>query len=155
MREFRVVVDIAAAPARVWEIVRDVERWHQWTASISSIERLDDGPLRAGTRALVRQPKLPPNTFEVTVLEENRGFSWESRSLGLRGVGHHWIEATPAGSRVTLGVDFRGPLAWLVGRIYGGLTQRYIEMEAEGLRRRSETPNVERRASDGFDARPS
>jgi hypothetical protein len=41
---------------------------------------------------------------------------------------------------VTLGVDFRGPLAWLVSRLYGKLTQRYIEMEAEGLKRRCETP---------------
>ena len=147
MTEFRVVVDIAAAPARVWDIVRDVERWHEWTPSISSIERLDDGPLRVGSRAVVRQPKLPPNTFAVTALEKGRGFSWESRSPGLRGVGHHWIEAVPAGSRVTLGVDFRGPLAWLVGRLYGGLTQRYIEMEAEGLRRRSETSNAEGQTS--------
>lgn len=141
MRELRVVVDIAAVPSRVWEIVRDVERWHEWTASITSIERLDDGPLRVGSRALVRQPKLPSNTFAVTALDEGRGFSWESKSPGLRGVGHHWIEATPAGSRVTLGVDFAGPLAWIVARFYGGLTQRYIEMEAAGLRSRSEASN--------------
>jgi len=147
MSEFRVVVDIAAAPARVWDVIRDVERWNEWTASITSISRQDDGPLRIGSRAVVRQPKLPTNTFVVTALEEGRGFSWESKSPGLRGIGHHWIEATPSGSRVTLGVDFRGPLSWLVARFYGGLTQRYIEMEAAGLKRRSETSNYERRTS--------
>ena len=58
----------------------------------------------------------------------------------MRGIGHHWIEPTASGCRVTLGVDFRGPLAWLVSRVYGALTQRYIEMEAAGLKRRCEAP---------------
>jgi len=143
MREFRVTVDIVAPPARVWPVISDVERWHEWTASITSIERVESGPLRVGSRAVVQQPKLPKNTFEVTALERDRGFSWESRSLGLRGVGHHWIENIPGGSRVTLGVDFRGPLSGIVGMLYGSLTQRYIEMEAAGLKTRSEASNPE------------
>lgn len=147
MTEFRIVIDIAAPPSHVWPVIRDVECWHEWTASITSITRLDDGPMRHGSKALVRQPKLPANTFVVTALEEGRGFTWETRSPGLQGAGHHWIEPIDGGrgSRVTLGVDFRGPLAWLVGRLYGRLTQRYIEMEAAGLKNRSETSNVERR----------
>ena len=136
--DFRVTIDVAAPPSRVWEIVRDVERWHEWTASITSIKRVDQGPLRPGSRAYVTQPKIPPNTFQVTSLEEGRGFDWESRSPGIRGVGHHWIEPTATGSRVTLGVNFRGPLAWIVRLLYGRLTQRYIEMEAAGLKRRAE-----------------
>jgi len=140
MGDFRTTIEIAASADRVWSIISDVERWHEWTASITSIERLDAGPLRIGSRALVRQPKLPQNRFEVTALEAGRGFSWESKSPGLRGVGHHWIEPTPNGCRVTLGVDFRGLLAWPISRLYGALTQRYIEMEAEGLKRRSEQP---------------
>ena len=138
MRDFRTSIDIDAPPERVWSVISDVERWHEWTASITSIERLDDGPLRIGSRARVRQPQLPENRFEVTALEEGRGFSWVSTSPGLRGVGHHWIEPASKGCRVTLGVDFRGPLAWPISLLYGRLTQRYIEMEAAGLKRRSE-----------------
>ena len=139
------VVEIAAPPSRVWPVIRDVARWHEWTASITRITRLDQGPLRLGSRARVEQPKLPKNIFLVTALEEDRGFTWETSSPGLRGAGHHWIEPIGDGraSRVTLGVDFRGPLAWVVALFYGGLTQRYIEMEAAGLKRRSETPDVE------------
>ena len=139
------VVEIAAPPAQIWAVIRDIERWHEWTASITSIKRRDPGPLRLGSAAVVRQPKLPTNTFVVTRIEENRGFTWETRGPGLRGAGHHWIEPTHGGcgSRVTLGVDFRGPLSWLVGLFYGRLTQRYIEMEAQGLKRRSETTNSE------------
>lgn len=136
--DFKVTVDIAAPPRTVWSVIRDVEHWHEWTPSITSIKRLNDGPLRVGSRAVVQQPKLPKNEFTVTVLEEDRGFDWESRSPGLRGIGRHWVEPAAGGSRVTLGVDFRGVLAPLIRLIYGGLTQRYIEMEAAGLKRRCE-----------------
>lgn len=138
MRDFRTSIEIAAPAERVWLIMRDVERWHEWTASITGIERLDEGSLRLGSRAIVRQPKLPKNIFQVTALDEGRGFTWESKSPGVRGIGHHWIESTASGCRVTLGVDFRGPLAWLISRLYGRVTQRYIEMEAAGLKRRCE-----------------
>ena len=149
MKTFRVVVDVSAAPAVVWPVIRDVERWHEWTASITRITRLDRGPLQLGSRAEVEQPKLPSNRFVVTALEEDRGFTWETKSPGLGGAGHHWIDPLDDGrrSRVTLGVDFSGPLAWIVALFYGRLTQRYIEMEAEGLKRRSETSNDERRTS--------
>lgn len=136
--DFKVTVDIAAPPRVVWAVIRDVERWHEWTPSITSIKRLDDGPLRAGARASVRQPKLPKNIFTVTTLEDDRGFDWQTASPGLSGSGHHWIEPIPGGSRVTLGVSFRGLLAPIVRLLYGRLTQRYIEMEAAGLRRRVE-----------------
>jgi uncharacterized membrane protein len=138
VKRFSVSIDIAAPPRRVWEVIRDVERWSEWTASITSIQRLDEGPLRVGSRGLVRQPKLPTNTYVVTALEEDRGFSWESRNPGVTGVGQHWIEPLPTGSLATLGVDFHGPLAGLIGWLYGRLTQRYITMEAEGLKARSE-----------------
>lgn len=137
--DFTVRIDIAAPPRTVWEVIRDVERWHEWTPSITSIKRLDAGPLRVGSRAAVQQPKLPKNDFTVTTLEDDRGFDWESKSPGLRGVGHHWIEPIATGSRVTLGVDFRGVFAPLVRIIYGRLTQRYIQLEADGLKRRIET----------------
>ena len=136
--DFKVTVDVAAPPPAVWGVIRDVERWHEWTPSITSIERLDTGPLRVGSRARVRQPKLPKNDFTVTRLEEDRGFDWQTASPGLSGSGHHWIEPVAGGSRVTLGVSFRGFLAPIVRLFYGRLTQRYIEMEAAGLKRRVE-----------------
>ena len=138
MKEFRTSIEINASRDRVWTVMSDVERWPEWTASVTSVERLDEGPLRIGSRAQVRQPKLPPGRFEVTALEDRRGFDWETRSPGLRGIGRHWIEPTSSGCRVSLGVEFRGLLSPVIGRLYGGLTQRYIEMEAAGLKRRSE-----------------
>ena len=58
MRSFSTVVDIDASAARVWSVMRDIEHWHESTASVRSIERLDDGPLVVGSRARIRQPKV-------------------------------------------------------------------------------------------------
>jgi len=131
-------VDIAAPPERVWAIMADVERWHEWTASITSVARLDTGPLGLGSRALVRQPRLRPATFEVTEFNAGRNFTWKTTSGGISAVADHVVEPAADGARVTISIDFDGfPLVflrWWVRRI----TNRYFRMETEGLKRRSE-----------------
>jgi uncharacterized membrane protein len=138
MAVFSTTVDIDAPPERVWTIVRDVGRWPEWTASMTSVERLETGPLAVGSRARVRQPKLLPAVFAVTELRPDAGFAWVTRSAGVEATGGHWIVPAGAGSRVTLSVEFKGGLAWLVARVAGRLTRRYLELEAAGLKRVSE-----------------
>ena len=139
MRTFTTSIDIDAPPARIWEVMRDVERWHEWTPTITSIRRTDGGgPLAVGSRVLIRQPKLPPNHSKVTELDPARGFTWVSRSPGVVATARHEIATRGAGSRVTLSVHFGGMLGWFVARLVSGLTERYIALEAEGLKRRSE-----------------
>lgn len=141
MRTFSTQIDINASPERVWAVMSDVERWHEWTASISSIRRLDGRPFGQGSRVLIRQPKLPPNYSTVTEFEPPRLFTWVSRSPGVVATARHVIEPIANGSRVTLSVHFGGTLGWFVARLVARLTDRYIRMEAEGLRERAETPN--------------
>ena len=140
MRTFTTFIDIEAPPERVWAIMSDVERWHEWTPSITSIKRMDGGgPLAVGSRVLIRQPKLPPNHSKVTELDPAKGFTWVSRSPGVVATARHEIAPHGSGSRVTLSVHFGGMLGWFVARLVSGLTERYIQMEAEGLKRRSES----------------
>lgn len=138
MIEYSRTIEIDAGPERVWDVMRQVERWREWTASITAVELLEAGELGPGARVRVRQPRLPPNVFTITRWEPGRGFAWTSRSPGMTAEADHRIEARPGGCAVTLSVRFEGLIGSLVGRLYGGLTRDYIELEAQGLKRRAE-----------------
>ena len=138
MRSFGTVVDIDASAARVWSVMRDIEHWHEWTPSVRSIERLDDGPLAVGSRARIRQPKVLPAIWEVTAIEEGRGFTWITRSPGVTATANHRLESTGRGTHVALSLHFGGPLGSMAGWLLRGLNNRYLSLEAAGLKRRSE-----------------
>lgn len=132
-------IDIAAPPDRVWAVMTDVERWPEWTASVSQVALLDNRRLEVGTRARILQPGLPSAVWTVTVVEPGRFFEWESAVLGLRSVGGHRVEPKGVdGALVTLSLKWSGPLAPLIRLFWGKLARRYVEMEALGLKQRSE-----------------
>ena len=135
---FEISIDIAAPPQRVWQVMTDIERWPEWTASVISVRRLDSGALRIGSRARIKQPKFLPALWEVTQLDAGRSFAWVTRSPGVRATGIHQVKATPNGSRATLGVVYSGGLAPVVATLLGGVTNRFLALEAAGLRKRSE-----------------
>src|SRR5512135_377670 len=137
-REFRLDFEIGAPPGRVWAVIRDVERWHEWTASITSIELLDGRPLSVGSRARVRQPRLPVAVWQVTKMDEGRSFRWETRGPGVVAAGIHAVVPRGEGSLATLALEHSGLLGPLVARISRSLTRRYVRMEAEGLTARAE-----------------
>ena len=134
---FQTSIDIAATPEIVWSVMSDVERWHEWTASVRGVKRLDAGPLRVGSRAVVRQPKFPPAMWKVTAIE-GRSFTWISGVPAMWVHAHHSVTPIPGGARATLGLHFQGPLARLLGRMTSAINDRYLAMEAAGLKQRSE-----------------
>jgi len=136
--EYQVNADIDAPPDVVWTVMSDGERWHEWTASVTSVRRLDKGPLRIGSRALIRQPRFPPAVWKVTALEPGRRFVWKSGMPGMWVYGDHAVERTPTGTRATLRLIYEGVLARLMGRMTRDITYRYLNMEAAGLKKRSE-----------------
>jgi uncharacterized protein YndB with AHSA1/START domain len=138
MRDFSIAVDIEASPERVWAVMLDIERWAEWTASIRSIERLDGGPLAVGSRARIRQPNVLPAIWEVTALDAGKAFTWITRSPGVTATGRHFVEPAGQGSRATLSLDFGGPLGSIVGWLLRGLNERYLGLEAAGLKGRCE-----------------
>jgi uncharacterized membrane protein len=138
MREFVAGVEISAPSAHVWSVMRDIERWHEWTPTIRSIERIDPGPSAVGSRVRIRQPKFPPAVWRITAIDEGRGFTWVTRAPGLRVTGDHRIEPTPAGCRVTLRLRFEGALGPFWGWLTRNVNRRYLDLEAAGLKRRSE-----------------
>ena len=137
MKHFAISVDVTAPPERVWAVMSDVERWPEWTPSVTSITRLDKGPLAAGSRARIRQPKLAPALWKVTSIEQH-SFTWETVGPGIRVIARHAVAPIPIGSRATLSLEFGGVLGPLIGWLTKGLNNRYLNLEAAGLKRRSE-----------------
>lgn len=122
------------APApEVWVVLSDVARWPEWTPTIDSVRRFDDGPLALGSRAEVRQPRLPKATWEVTELVPGRSFTWEATGPGMRTIGRHEVVADGDGALVTLGIEQLGPMGAVAALVWRSLTQRYIELEASSL----------------------
>ena len=140
MRKFSITTDISAPAERVWQVMSDTDRWHEWTPSVTSIKRLDGGPFAVGSRVVIRQPKFPPAWWKVTAIEPGRSFTWISVAPGLRVVAHHWVEPTAAGSRATLSLALQGAFGGVFGRMTKGITERYLALEAKGLKARSENP---------------
>ena len=132
-------IDVAAAPDRVWAVLVDVERWPEWTDSVTGVRPLDPGPLAVGSRVEVSQPRIPTGTYTVTALDPGRAFTWEQRQPGSTVAAHHTCARLPdGGTRVELRVVMSGALGGVVGRLYRRLTDRYLAMEAAGLKARAE-----------------
>jgi uncharacterized membrane protein len=139
MLDFRLTVEIEAPPDRVWAVMREIERWPEWTPTVASIRRLDGGPLAVGSRVLIRQPSLPTAKWQVTALnEEERSFAWLTRGPGMRLHARHWVEDNGRGSRATLSIQFSGFLGPLFATVTRKLNERYLALEAKGLKERSE-----------------
>ena len=137
--EQRITVEIAAPAARVWEVVTDVDGWPEWTETVVSVKRLDEGPLRLESRAKIDQPKIPETEYVVTELEPGRSFTWVATGPGVLTTARHDAEPLPGGgTRVRLSVSQSGLLGSVMGRFYRGMTDRYLANEANGLKSRCE-----------------
>jgi uncharacterized membrane protein len=136
---FATTIEIAAPREVVWATLIDVERWHEWTKSVTSIELLTTAPFSASSKLRIKQPRLQALEWNVTEFVPNEAFTWTSTTFGITSVGSHRITAGPH-DRVTVTLALRqtGFLASLVGLLTARVTRRYIDMEANGLKARSE-----------------
>lgn len=132
-------VEIHATPARVWDTLMQVEDYPDWTTSMTKVVRLDPGPLQVGSRVRITQPRLGTMTWTVSALDAGRSFTWVTSRGGVRAEASHVIAPLAEGRvRLELAVAQTGPLAGVVSRLTRRITARYISLEAEGVRRRSE-----------------
>ncbi|HKO11656.1 MAG TPA: SRPBCC family protein [Acidobacteriaceae bacterium] len=127
-------VRIGAGPARVWEVLADVERWPRWTPTVTSVESLNGSGLRVGARYRVRQPKLRPAVYEVAACEPLREFTWATKLPGVRMTAVHRLAGAGDGTGVELSFETAGLLGALVGRMYGKLIAEYVATEARSLK---------------------
>ena len=132
-------VEIAAPAAAVWAVYADVERWPEWTASMTRIEPLDGPDLAVGKRFAIKQPRLPRLVWTVSELDPGAAWTWQQGAPGgLTLAVHEVVALDPERTLVRQRIDQRGPIGALVGVLMRGLTRRYLALEGEGLKARCE-----------------
>jgi hypothetical protein len=132
--EFRVTETADVSPSQVWRSFVDVEHWPELTPSMREVRRVDSGPLRVGSEAIIKQPGMARTRWRVTELEPDRSFAWETHVGGVTAVGGHLVEPAGPGSTITLTLSQSGPLAGIVGVLMGRLIRRNLALELEGFR---------------------
>jgi hypothetical protein len=124
----------------VWEVLSDIEAWPQRIETVDTVELLTPAPLTNGSRVRLKQPKLPEGVWDITAWDAPSYFEWTQKATGATSVAGHRVEALGEGrARLTLTLDMRGFLIPVVALFYKGLTNTYMTLEAEGMKRAAET----------------
>ena len=82
-------VEIEAPAGVVWDVFSDVERWPEWTASVTRLVALDGPGLAVGKRFEIKQPRMPKLVWEITELTPGSSWTWVQRSPGGMTVARH------------------------------------------------------------------
>ena len=132
-------IEIDAPPQLVWEVFSAVEHWSEWTASVTSLVGLDGPGLAVGKRFAIKQPGMSKLVWDVTEIDPGSSWTWVQRSPGVLVSARHDVSAQSGGrTLVRQQLDQRGVLGALVGRLMAKKTKRFLELEAQGLKARSE-----------------
>ncbi|MGH2392379.1 MAG: SRPBCC family protein [Candidatus Limnocylindria bacterium] len=133
-------IEIDAPQQRVWDVLSDIEAWPQRIETVDLVELLTPAPITEGSRVRLQQPKLPEGAWDITVWDAPSYFEWTQKTGGITSVAGHRVEALgEARARLTLTLDMRGFLIPVMALFYTGLTNRYMNLEAEGMKRAAET----------------
>ncbi|MFU8875373.1 SRPBCC family protein [Micromonospora sp. SL4-19] len=137
--DYAQTITTTAGLEHAWAAVANVTTYPQWTASMSAVEPLDGPTLELGNRFRVRQPGLPPTVWRVCEVRHGASFQWDSHVPGVHTVAYHRVDRQPDGTtRISIGIQQRGALAWLVALLTAARTRRYLRMEATGLKAAAE-----------------
>jgi uncharacterized membrane protein len=141
-------VAIGAPATVVWDVFSEVERWPEWTASITRLVALDGPEIAVGKRFQIKQPRMPKLIWEVTEVTPGQSWTWVQRSPGGLTLARHEVVGESAErTLVRQQIDQRGPIGVLVGLLMRRMTKRYLELEAGGLKTRSEQRHLNGSAS--------
>ena len=136
---FEKTIEIDAPQQRVWDLLSDLEAWPRRIETVDAVELLTPAPITKDSKVRLKQPKLPEGTWDITVWDAPSYFEWTQKTSGITSVAGHRVEALGEGrARLTLTLDMRGFLI-PVALFYKGLTNRYMNLEAEGMKRAAET----------------
>jgi uncharacterized protein YndB with AHSA1/START domain len=136
---FEISTSINASEETVWEVLTDVERWPEWTSSMTKVTRLERGPFIVGSEARIKQPRMPAMKWTVTDVNPGKSFVWEAKRPGLTLVAGHSLTSEEDGVvKVVLAVEQGGVVGRILQPLTSGFARRNVQSEAEGIKRRAE-----------------
>jgi uncharacterized membrane protein len=133
------VTSIDAPQSVVWNVTIDIERWPQWTPTVTSVKRLGQGPFDRGSAALIKQPGLPDAKWIVTSLTPGEQFTWESRVRGIRMIATHELSTREGATESALRIRMSGVVARLLWPLICSSVRRSLEQENQGLKAKCKT----------------
>jgi len=116
---FESSVDINAPIKKVWALIDKLEEWPQWMPSIKKIERVSRGPLGVGSQLSVtaRVSRLTVKLLmTITEFVPERNVVLEGKVLGTKLTRFYALKPANGKTKVTIGGDVSGALAWLACR---------------------------------------
>lgn len=135
---YEVTVSINAPVDVVWRTIAELERWPEWTPTMTSVKPSGGDGLRVGDTAEVVQPKQRDRVWTITEVKEGESFTWEARDPGgLRVSASHTATPGPDGTTVVeLALDVAGPKALLVlmKLLAGRTVRKFVDTEARSLK---------------------
>jgi carbon monoxide dehydrogenase subunit G len=112
-------IDINAPTGKVWTLIDKLEEWPQWMPSIKKIERISEGPLGVGSQLAVTA-KVSGLAIKLlmTIIEfvPKKTVVLEGKRLATRLTRFYILEPQNGKTKVTIGGDVCGALAWLARR---------------------------------------
>ena len=106
-------VEIARTPDDVFAYLTDISRFTEWQDAVVSAKPLDDGPMKAGSKAtLTRRMGKREQTFTTELTDWNPPRSYAFRGIDgpVRPIGKGTLEPIGDGQRTrfTFSIDFEG-----------------------------------------------
>jgi uncharacterized membrane protein len=133
-------IDIDAPQQRVWDVLTDVEAWPQRIETVDTVELLTPGPIGQGSRVRLKQPKLGVGTWAITVWEAPSYFEWTQKTAGITSIAGHRVDGLDDNrARLALTLDMRGLLSPVIALFFRKLTDDYMTLEVEGMKRAAES----------------
>jgi carbon monoxide dehydrogenase subunit G len=116
---FESSIDINAPVEKVWALIDKLEQWPQWMPAIKKIERVSKGPLTAGSQLSVTA-KVSGLTITllmtITEFVPERNVVMKGKALGTNLTRFYNLEPLDGKTKVTIGGEVSGALAWLARR---------------------------------------
>lgn len=124
-------VETTATPARIWQVLQDVENWNSWDPETES-SRIN-GPFMTGTRGWLKPKNGPLLKTLLTHVEPYKMFVQEAELLLAKAVMTHVINQVDGKTYVTFQTEIKGPLAFLFVWKIGSSIRKKIPVEMEEM----------------------